>query len=338
MRNTLCFLTILCLACSAFGQQKRVNGVEVVSAQSGMAQLLTVSNTLSITSSGAGLQIIRQVEHTNGTSVDRHNIGDDMGQTYSWQWTFATNRALLQRRNTDQDFPLMITRSGVKIGSGGKVTTNTGDFLVEGDLNVVSNIHGQAFTPAYHRGLWPNGFTNYVVFGMIGASFTLTGTGTVMTNGNIRAQPFWSGAGGIVSNLTVRIATAVGGSNCRFGLYESASTSNLFPTTLIFDSGAQSSAGTGNITVNANNVYLKPNRVYWACASSSAAIAIQTPNSIIPAQGILGWKSLADVGSAPNISIESVTVFGAFPSTFPSTNIIFQNTIAFTVALIAHLQ
>jgi hypothetical protein len=338
MRNTLCFLTILCLACSAFGQQKRVNGVEVVSAQSGTAADLTLTNDYTWTNSTSAAIQLRSMGNTNGQLVIRDSFGDNMGQTFSWQWVSTTNRLYFQRRNTDQDFPLMVTRSGVKIGSGGKVTTNTGDFLVEGDLNVVSNIHGQAFTPAYHRGLWPNGFTNYVVFGMIGASFTLTGTGTVMTNGNIRAQPFWSGAGGIVSNLTVRIATAVGGSNCRFGLYESASTSNLFPTTLIFDSGAQSSAGTGNITVNANNVYLKPNRVYWACASSSAAIAIQTPNSIIPAQGILGWKSLADVGSAPNISIESVTVFGAFPSTFPSTNIIFQNTIAFTVALIAHLQ
>lgn len=97
----------------------------------------TISNSLSITSSGAGFQVTHRVGHTNGTAVYRYHLGDDMGQTYSWQTVASTNRYLIQRQNSDLDFPFMITRTGMKIGSGTLYTTNTGNMLIAaGDLAV----------------------------------------------------------------------------------------------------------------------------------------------------------------------------------------------------------
>lgn len=106
----------------------------------------TVSNTFTLTNNGGGSVLRFWNSDTNANATTRWNFGDSSGQTYSWQQVTDTNKWALQRQNSDTDYPILVTRQGLKFGAAGKYqtnasagTTNVGWLNVGGaDTNFVS--------------------------------------------------------------------------------------------------------------------------------------------------------------------------------------------------------
>lgn len=155
MKPLIVSLLSLLLACSAVAQPQTVPRGGLSAAQvtniinsvtgnfiatfEGVGIGTTISNSMSFTGAASTITFLRRVLPTNGTIVERYHLGDDLGQTFSWQWAVTTNRVALQRQNGDTDFPFMATRVGLKVGSTGTTTTNAGAFYNVGSVGVGTN-------------------------------------------------------------------------------------------------------------------------------------------------------------------------------------------------------
>lgn len=203
----------------------------------------------------------------------------------------------------------------------------------------ISNLLASAaIMPGYSAGQFGNVTNSFHPLGASMQTATIWGSqGTVMTNGNYRLQPWFSGSGGTLTNLAVSVRVASG--NIRWGLYESTSFNYMWPSNLIFDSGTQAAAAA--VMVAAPSVLIKPGRIYWSVVQCSAASALSTPGSGAGIQTYFpspSYSTFTNSGAQPMTLEFTPGVFGSFPAVFPgatnTANIIYQNTIAYCVILV----
>ncbi len=180
----------------------------------------------------------------------------------------------------------------------------------------------QALHSFHHGPFGVSGASNlFFPLGVITASSAFSASGTMLTNNNVRLMPWYSGSGGVLSNLTARISAGQPSSNVRFGIYESTSSTNLYPGALIFDSGTCSSVPATNITVNTAYAVIKPGRVYWSfITTDTSGVVPTTPTSSTAFENILGYTTPTSA-TAPIVAIDyPLGSFGSMPATFPTAS------------------
>jgi len=115
-----------------------------------------------------------------------------------------------------------------------------------------------------------NEFSAAAYYSAVGDVVSSTGTPSV---GDLQFTPFWSGAGGIVSELAFNVNTVGGaGSVARCGLYN-ADQDLLIPTTLVVDGGQfATDSGTGIKNTTGLSLVLAPATLYyfaWICGTAA---------------------------------------------------------------------
>jgi hypothetical protein len=204
-------------------------------------------------------------------------------------------------------------------------------------VTLSNNLVQLANWPGYGIG-WFGGATNlYYSLGyqLIGSPWA--GTGVVLTNGVYRCTPWFSGGGGTLTNFSLMIRTATG--NFHYGIYESTSARDFYPSNLVYDAGNQ--AAVAKIFSAEPNVVIKPQRVYWTVVQADGAMAVAAPSSLTGLQGFLGYTALTNLtgsiaNSLPAIGFDwAGNAYGNLPSPFPlstaTTNVILQNTTLYQV-------
>lgn len=112
------------------------------------------------------------------------------------------------------------------------------------------------------------------------------------------------------------VSTLLAGSTIHVGLYENVADPNdLYPGTLLFDSGALDSASTGSKHATCD-VTLKPGHTYWLVLSTSSSVTLALRQFGVTQQ-ILGVDP-AD-WSIEYTHITVASAYGALPSTFPGS-------------------
>lgn len=208
-----------------------------------------------------------------------------------------------------------VTPSRMAVFDANKALTNGA--LAEAQIATTNYVNTNSPAPQYHIGTAT--FERWHALGMNGNSGSLS-TGVVFTNGNHRMIAFYSGRGGVIDYMGATIVTAVALSTFHLEIYETISATNIFPGNLLVDSGSLS--GTLAVGVsNAVSAVLLPNRIYWAGAHASAAIAIRSLN-IGAMDSIIGFSKNMENG--PTCSMESISTYGNSPATFPLTNVLFN--------------
>jgi hypothetical protein len=140
--------------------------------------------------------------------------------------------------------------------------------------------------------------------------------GAALTANRMYAMPFIAPKrGATIDRIAIRVTTAVGGSNCRLGLYANTAASNdPYPGALIRDSGNVGTAGTGVVADTVISQALTPGALYWVVAHVSAAISIACM-AVAGAGTFFGTDNTLSL--TPTAGIFNSQAFGALPSTFP---------------------
>lgn len=143
------------------------------------------------------------------------------------------------------------------------------------------------------------------------------GTQAGLAVDTLQAFPFYSGRGGNLDRIAIEVTTEGGaGSVSRFGIYTSTSNDNLYPSTLLVDSGEFDTSAVGGIGVKSVTISVKlyPNRVYWAIILFGTA----SPTIRIPgiATAVMGDPST--LSAVHNQKITATQTYGALPSSFPA--------------------
>lgn len=109
--------------------------------------------------------------------------------------------------------------------------------------------------------------------------------------------------------------TSLAAGNCRLGIYEATSDTNLYPNALLVDSGALSTGTTG-VKEATIDVDLEPGALYWV-AHVGDAVPTFRGQWISGAMQIFGVSS--GLGTSPQVGLSVSYTYGALPSTFPGS-------------------
>lgn len=133
--------------------------------------------------------------------------------------------------------------------------------------------------------------------------------------GHLRAVPFIAPArGGTLDAIAVEVNVAVASKNIRIGLYSSKGVNNIYPDTLLVDSGDISTGTTGR-KIHTLSQALTAGRVYWLAVSSDASVTIQG-SSTGGYNPLLGFHSTVPL--TLRRYLDTTFTHGALPATFPA--------------------
>ena len=116
--------------------------------------------------------------------------------------------------------------------------------------------------------------------------------------------------------ISTSVASANNAQNCRLGIYQATSATNIYPNALVLDAGTvnlSTAAGALAITVNQQ---LTANTLYWFVLTTSTTDATIRTVSPTHMALLLGYTSALGVTGGHQISVASA--FGALPGTYPA--------------------
>lgn len=185
--------------------------------------------------------------------------------------------------------------------------------------------------PWFHvtNGVFGATITNWYPLGVM-QSEAVTVSGFLLTNGNFRLMPWYSGAGGNVVQFAVRcgISISTETNNLRVGLYEALP--SLFPGALLWESGSfqvQGSPGSTQTNYFTTTTTLKPNTWYWSVAQTDGTNVNINCNSASAQFVSFNPLGSFNFNEGQQVSLECVTnTFAAFPATFPGLPMIGHTT------------
>lgn len=148
---------------------------------------------------------------------------------------------------------------------------------------------------------------------------TAQNLGTASAGVNVlRALPLVVPTGGVVDQLVIHNTGTGPTSTARVGLYEATSQTNLYPGTLLFDSGVISLSVSGNkISAVSPTVTLEKGKLYWLChvgGGSSEALRSLSVGACYPIFGV----TTAFTNTSPAVGLSVPFTFGPLPSSFPT--------------------
>lgn len=130
----------------------------------------------------------------------------------------------------------------------------------------------------------------------------------------LHAIAFPIGLGARLDRLSFNVSALAAGSSARVGIYRSTSRRNIYPSSLVVDSGAIATTSNGYKTA-AVNVPLKPG-LYWSVyfAGVLAPTVSVIPNTATNiANAIAGWDDTPVARNCLRVAL----AFGALPAAFP---------------------
>jgi hypothetical protein len=196
------------------------------------------------------------------------------------------------------------------------ITIAPGDTGHAADWNTYLRDNVRALGPAL--GAYQRGTTDLECWYPCGAQTGKDLTGGSFSSDNIYVIPFWPVRGATIDRIGVNVS-ASGTRKTRMGLYTTTSTTNIYPETLLVDSGevTYSSASIVSATISAA---VGSNFMLWAAVivdgGTGTAFCIDTGavSNLFP---VVGWPSTG--GAAGGGYLITAQAFGALPATFPSS-------------------
>jgi hypothetical protein len=141
------------------------------------------------------------------------------------------------------------------------------------------------------------------------ANGTAISTASIVAN-TLYAMPFLAEKEITIDSINMFVSTLGTGSNLRFGIYKD---SNLYPSSLVLDSGPVASATVGIKTFAANLTL--PSALYWlvcVCTATAPIVRGFTAASLNPILGMDNTFTLPGLGYSVNFT------FAALPDPFPA--------------------
>ena len=136
-----------------------------------------------------------------------------------------------------------------------------------------------------------------------------------VTAGRLYAIPFYASRLITLDRLAFNVSTQSNGQNARIGIYSSHSKSDLYPDTLIYDSGNLSTTGTGvKNGATSLSISLTPG-LYWFAMNCSSTPTVRG-FVVADCYSIFGYNNT--LNGSPNVGLIATLAFGALPVTFPS--------------------
>jgi hypothetical protein len=115
--------------------------------------------------------------------------------------------------------------------------------------------------------------------------------------------------------ICTTVPSANNAQNCRLGIYQATSDTNLYPGTLILDAGTVNLSGSGALAININQV-LAANTLYYFVVTTSQTDATLRCITNAGANMLLGIAST--LPAATNGGFEAPSAFGALPGSYPA--------------------
>jgi len=133
----------------------------------------------------------------------------------------------------------------------------------------------------------------------------------------IYANPFPSGLGGMVDEIAISslVAGSVG-MLIRLGIYASTSDNNVYPSSLIADSGDIDFTSVA-AKIAPISAKLAAGKLYWLVLVANNTV-FRTNWNLGSAGCVYLGRSNIQIASQGNIGIQVSRAFGAFPATFPA--------------------
>lgn len=155
------------------------------------------------------------------------------------------------------------------------------------------------------------GLESWYVAGCANCTALTTGAPTA---GVLRAVPFLAtGKDRTIDRLAMNVTTLLAGS-ARIGLYKNDLIGNLYPGTLVVDSGVIDT-GTAGVKAVAVAATLVAGALYWAVHVGSAAPTLRC-HALGGIENFLGISNA--FGTAYNAGLSVAFAFAALPATFPA--------------------
>lgn len=129
------------------------------------------------------------------------------------------------------------------------------------------------------------------------------------------ALPFLATRNVTVQRLAVGLPAVVAGNDLRLGIYASAAGGNLYPTSLVADSGNIPAVGSAPLVATVSAT-LTAGTLYWLVANYSGpgdltVFGVERGDCWAP----VGWQPTLD---APRVGWRVAMAYGALPATFPA--------------------
>lgn len=181
--------------------------------------------------------------------------------------------------------------------------------------NSTSGGGGGTSTPdiSYYRNVGTANYGQRYYAGGVGYLQTSSFTSSPVGADSFWAIPFIVSQNFTVSTMFVNATSGSGGQNFRLGIYNNTSSSVLYPSTRVYDTGTLTTVvGSSNIMKTGVNTQLTTN-LYWLVflsQNSSYAITSFTSSS---AYTILGYDAMFGGGTALALPYS----YGALPINFP---------------------
>lgn len=161
------------------------------------------------------------------------------------------------------------------------------------------------------------------VLTLLGAEKGATLTSLTLGNGRLHAYPFRSGAGGLITNLSIHVVTgAAAGGVARVGIYDNKNANVPYPGNLLVDGGELATTNTASDLNFPVSIRLLPNQIYFA------SIFVGTNNPVVYNGNALAMDNCwgyAYSTANPYTYLYSSITYGAMPSTFGTTSLTWIN-------------
>lgn len=153
-------------------------------------------------------------------------------------------------------------------------------------------------------------------------------TGT-MANGTLMAVPFVVGRGCTIDRIGMEVTTLGVLSAAHIGIYKATSPTNLYPSSLVVDSGALDTTSTGVKSATISQVLIPG--LYWFAHLSTSTAGAATLR-VIGSSGcypIFGTSSA--MGTAFDIGLTVAKTYGALPDPYTASSTTINNTATFPI-------
>lgn len=154
------------------------------------------------------------------------------------------------------------------------------------------------------------------------------GTGATMANNILTAAPFVISRGSTVDRIGMEVVTGGTASVARIGIYNSTSPINLYPSSLVVDSGEMDTTTAGVKSASISQV-LQPGLYWLAHLSSATAAATIRDASLANYYPIFGMTTAMPTQAEVGLTVSQT--YGALPSSFTASATTFSDTGTFPV-------
>lgn len=205
--------------------------------------------------------------------------------------------------------------TGGTLFNGAIEVDGAGEVVTSGAANIITitGKRGGSYENYAHAPTL-SGLTTFMVANAVAIGALTTRTNAANT---LIAVPFVvPSRGPTLDRIAVEVTTGVAATNVRLGIYSNLADNNLYPGTMLFDSGNLPSTA-ASVQSASPSLILTPGALMWAVTNSSSAATVLRGLPGASCSGVLGMAQGVGV-VAGNVAITLASAFGAMPAPFPT--------------------